>query len=87
MKNGKDKHTELQELLAILEKIEAEIRDIEAAWGGPPQKINAAQYMYDPVMWNTIAQARLRYSFLLEEREIFKEMAHALQRQLEEVRP
>jgi len=89
MLSGKDKYSILQKklrrVLHELEEVEQEIREMEATWGGPPNRVNLARYEYDPVMWNTVVWARHRYAYLIEEREMLREMAYALQRKLEEV--
>jgi hypothetical protein len=36
-------------------------------------------------MWNTVVRARNRYGHLMEEREMLREVAYAIQRKLEEV--
>ncbi len=91
MKNGEKKYTtltaKLQRVLARLEEVEREIQGMESMWGGPLQKINLVQYEHDPVMWNTVVAARNRYGYLQQEREVLREMIHAIRRKLAEVRP
>jgi hypothetical protein len=89
MLNGRDKYNtlqkKLQRVLHELGEVEAEIRDMESVWGGPPNRVNLARYMHDPVMWNTVVIARNRYAHLMEERETLREIAYALQQRLQEV--
>jgi hypothetical protein len=77
----------LQKVLRRLEEVEREIREMERGWLGSPLVVNPAQYMHDWVLFTNVARARSHYLWLLEEREALREMAHALQRRLMEVRP
>ena len=75
----------LQKVLWRLKEVEREIRAMEEGWGGPPTLVNPAQYQHDPVMLVYTAQARGRYAYLQQEREVLQEMAYALRRRLQEV--
>jgi hypothetical protein len=77
----------LQKVLWRLEEVERELRAMEEGWGGSPTLVNPAQYEHDWVQFANVARARSHYLWLLEEREALREMAHALQRRLKEVRP
>ncbi len=84
--------TKLRRLIKRLEDatwrlagVEQEIREIEETWGGPPSRVNIIRYEHDPPMWNTVVAARNRYGYLLEEREVLREMIHAIRRKLAEV--
>jgi len=76
----------LRQVLRRLEEVERELRAMEEGWGGSPLLVKPAQY-HDPMTLVYTAQARGRYAYLQQEREALREMAHALQRRLEEVRP
>jgi hypothetical protein len=77
----------LRDVLWRLEEVERELRAMEEGWGGSPLLVNPAQYQHDPMTLVYTAQARGRYAYLQQEREVLREMAHALQRRLMEVRP
>jgi hypothetical protein len=70
-----------------LEEVERELRAMEEGWGRSPLLVNPAQYQHDPMKLVYTTQARGRYAYLQQEREALREMAYALQRRLQEVRP
>jgi hypothetical protein len=77
----------LQKVLWRLKEVEGELREMEEGWSGSPLLVNPAQYQHDPMKLVYTAQARGRYAYLQQEREALREMAYALQRRLQEVRP